>query len=168
LLLSLGSRLHAHQLGYPDPFSHDPGGPFNPNTALEAQDSATVPHPSMSIHPIVTDPPPQQAQTSYDLLQRQISDLQLTMEGIQRPEKRARESTSFASQFDMSAEVSLPLRNFKRKLPWWPPTSLLQYSGRHLAPNRSSLTRHKLYHADLLYSSFNLWPQAVQLPHAPL
>jgi hypothetical protein len=80
------------------------------NTAVAAQNTAAIPYPSTHPDgPARPVHPTQQAQISHDLLQRQISHLQSTMDGLQHRDRRARESSSFATHFDVSGEVSLPL-----------------------------------------------------------
>ena len=102
--LSLGPRLQSHQLGCPTILSHMEGQPLTQYPAVAAQTELSYTLLTLA-RPLVPNPG---SYAAYELSETQLSHIRLTVDRLQRQNLQARQSRPFATQFDMSGQVSLP------------------------------------------------------------
>jgi len=100
--LSFGPRIQPHQLGCSTILPHMEGQPLTQYPVVAAQSSVTLPHPARPLVPNLG------SYAAHEQSETQLSHIRLTMDRLQRQGLQARQSRPFATQFDMSEQVSLP------------------------------------------------------------
>ena len=99
---SLGPRLQPHPLGCSTILPHMEGQSLTQYPAVAAQSSVILPYPA---RPLVPNPG---SYAAHELSETQLSHIRLTMDRLRRQDLQARQLRPFATQFDMSEQVSLP------------------------------------------------------------